>query len=152
MHPTKRIEEDKNMANIYKVEGGRGVAMVAGIVNGFLTRQENMETQVLRLEDGAVILQGRGRGGKAMQFLGMDKATSVKIEPVGSDHVSVEIGGGKWADKGVVMAGSMFVLWPLAVTSGIGMAKQGTLPKKIFRAIERGLAGGFTAELQSAIV
>ena len=140
------------MANIYKVEAGKGVALVAGIVNKLLTNQEGMETKVLRLENGAVILQGRMRGGKAMQFIGMDKATSVRIEPIGENHVSVEVGGARWADKGVVMAVSMIVLWPLAVTSGIGIAKQGALPKKIFRAIEHGLVGGFTAELQSAIV
>ena len=39
------------------------------------------------------------------------------------------------------MATSMFVLWPLAVSSSIGMFKQGKLPQRIDRTIQMYITG-----------
>lgn len=50
--------------------------------------------------------------------------------------VTVEIGGAKWADKAAVMAVSMFVLWPLTITSGIGLCGQAQVIKKAKNVIE----------------
>ena len=44
----------------------------------------------------------------------------------------MEIGAGKWIDKAAVGTVSMLVLWPLAVTAGIGaLAEQMKMPDKI---------------------
>lgn len=61
----------------------------------------------------------------------MDKAITIRFIKESSDMLRMEIGEAKWVDKGGIMLLSMFVLWPLTITSGIGMYKQGTLPGKI---------------------
>lgn len=62
---------------------------------------------------------------------GMDKAITVKLEKIDEDRVCVNIGESKWADKVGIMALSMIILWPLTITSGIGMYIQGKLPGEI---------------------
>ena len=76
------------------------------------------------------------RNGNLKQIVGMDKAIFVRFNPIGERQVQVEITKGKWVDKSIVMAISMVVLWPLTVTSGIGMVQQGKLPGKITTCIE----------------
>ena len=120
------------MTNIYNLNG---LAMADAVkhVCRFLENEENMETQCLTSFDGAYIIQARVKNGKAKKLIGMDKVVSVKITPIGNEFFSVEIGKGKWLDKGVALTVSWFVLWPLAVTSTYGIYKQKSLPDKIFR-------------------
>lgn len=89
---------------------------------------------MLESEDGVTVVQGRISGGKWKQWVGMDKAISIKLS-ARDGILTAEVGEAKWIDKGAIMAVSMFVLWPLAVTSGIGMYKQAKLPEKIFNCI-----------------
>ena len=112
---------------------------IAYIARNYLEMTENMETQVFAANNGSLVVQARSRGGKYKQWLGLDKAITVTVNDVNGAFANVEIGAGKWIDKGIAMTVSMFVLWPLAVTSGIGMYKQGSMPKKIDEAIRRGL-------------
>jgi len=120
------------MTNIYKLNG-RTVKDAAKFTCRFLEDNENMETQCLTSLDDEIFIQARARHGKYKQILGLDKALSVKFNPIGNDYFSVEIGEAKWADKGIALATSWFVFWPLAVTSGIGIYKQKSLPGKIIR-------------------
>lgn len=123
-----------NKINSYPLPAGKTPQLVGYEVQNFLVNCENMEAQVLESADGATIIQGRATGGKWKQWIGMDKAISVKL--FAKDGIlTVEIGEAKWIDKGAVMTVSMFVLWPLAITSGIGMYKQAKLPEKIFTCI-----------------
>ncbi|MDM8549364.1 hypothetical protein QUF72_04765 [Desulfobacterales bacterium HSG2] len=46
--------------------------------------------------------------------------------------VNVEIGAGRWIDKAAAGAVSMLILWPLAVTAGIGAWRQANMPGRIF--------------------
>jgi hypothetical protein len=46
--------------------------------------------------------------------------------------MTVEIGAGKWIDKAAVGTVSMFILWPLAVTAGLGAWEQMKMPEKVF--------------------
>lgn len=95
-----------------------------------------METQFF-LRNDCHIIQARAKSGKLKQLIGMDKAIEVRMTPVNNNSmVTVEIGGAKWADKAAVMAVSMFVLWPLAVTSGIGIYGQSNVIKKAKRVVE----------------
>lgn len=109
-------------------------------IRNFLSISKNMQVQLIS-EEGRIVLQARDKGGKWKQFLGMDKAISIKMQQVDENHIRVAIGEAKWADKIGAMAVSMVILWPLTVTSGIGMYIQGKLPKEIRKAL--------TAYLQS---
>ena len=125
------------MAEIYALREGKNIQGIAAVVNSFLTHSENMETQIINLEGGDVMIQARARGGSWKQWVGMDKAITVRINKLGTDQVAVDIGSAKWTDKAGIMALSMFVLWPLTVTSGIGIYKQGKLPGEIKNTIFR---------------
>lgn len=120
--------------NSYPLPADKTPQLVGYEVRNYLTNNENMETQVFESEEGDTVVQGRITGGKWKQWVGMDKAISVKLSAK-KGILTVEIGEAKWVDKGAVMAVSMFVLWPLAVTSGVGMYKQAKLPDKIFDCI-----------------
>jgi hypothetical protein len=54
--------------------------------------------------------------------------------------LTVQIGAGKWIDKAAAGTVSMFVLWPLAITAGIGAWEQMKMPEKIFNYIGTQLA------------
>lgn len=86
------------------------------------------------------MIQARDAGGKWKQFLGLDKAITVKVFKIDDLRVGVDIGEAKWTDKVGVMAVSMFMLWPLTITSGVGMYMQGKLPGEIKKAIASYLA------------
>lgn len=122
------------MTNIYKLNG-LTMAEAAKHTCNFLDHSENMETQCLTSIDGVYFIQARTRNGKSKKFLGLDKVISVKLSPIGNEFFSVEIGEGKWVDKGVALAAAWFFCWPLAVTSGVGIYKQKVLPNKILREI-----------------
>ena len=120
------------MANnifMYNLNYGKSVNGAVDAIKAFF-HSENMETQFF-LQNDTHILQARARSGGLKQFVGMDKAIEVRITPINNNTmVTVEIGGAKWADKAAVMAVSMFVLWPLAITSGVGMYGQSQVIKK----------------------
>ncbi len=119
----------------------RTVQDVAMIARNYLESAENMNTQFFFTNDGSAIVQAKLRGGAVKQFMGLDRTTTVRITPISDTHVNIDIGEGKWVDKGIAMTVSLFVLWPLAVTSGVGMYKQSKLPAKIMNAITNSLYG-----------
>lgn len=117
---------------IYHMAGGMSLKGAADAVDSYLRLKENMDTQQLYGTDASqIILQARAKGGTVKQLVGMDKAITVRFSKDSTNNVTVEIGEAKWGDKAAVMAVSMFVLWPLTVTSGIGLYKQSKLPQKI---------------------
>jgi molecular chaperone DnaK (HSP70) len=119
----------------YLLPRGKNLNGLTMTINNLLQNAHNMETQTVNLENGDVMIQARDKGGKWKQFLGMDKAITVKIEKFDDNSFNLNIGEAKWADKVGVMAVSMFILWPLSVTSGIGMFMQGKLPGEIKKAV-----------------
>jgi len=86
--------------------------------------------QQLTPEEGGTLLQVAKKGAWR-KFVGMATSLNVSFRQHG-DTVTVEIGEGKWLDKKAVGAVSLFVLWPLAVTAGVGAWQQSQLPNKIF--------------------
>ena len=120
----------------YTLGNGKTMDGMAYAVASFLRNEENMETELVPTENGSTFLQARVRNGNLKQIVGMDKAIFVRFNPIGDRQVQIEITKGKWVDKSIVMAISMVVLWPLTVTSGIGMIQQGKLPGKITACIE----------------
>ena len=129
----------KNM--IYTLPEGKSVQEMANAIRIFLINSENMDAQVMSTEAGQYIIQARARNGKVGQWFGLDKAIQVRLTPCSNNVVTAEIGNGEWLKKSLTMATSMVVLWPLAITSGTGMVKQGMLPGKIDRVIQLYLAG-----------
>lgn len=109
-------------------------------VENYLCEIEKMETQVFMPDpNGSVCtLQARVRGGGFKQFLGLDKAITVRFHILpNKSSINVEIGEAKWGDKGIAMTVGMFVIaWPLAVTSAIGIYQQKQLPQKIVKMIQ----------------
>ena len=126
---------------IYALPESKDIRGLAHAIEAYLTNSESMNCQVLTTEDGQYIVQGRASNGKFTQFVGLDKAITVRLIPGQNNTVIAEMGKGEWLKKSLTMATSMVVLWPLAVTSGIGFAKLGSLPKKIDRACQLYIAG-----------
>ena len=126
---------------IYTLPEDKNIQGLAHAIEGFLMNNEDMNCQVLKSEMGEYIIQGRAQNGKMGQWVGLDKAITVRLIPGQNNAVIVEIGNGEWLKKSLTMATSMFVLWPLAVSSGVGMFRQGKLPQKIDRAIQMYIAG-----------
>lgn len=91
---------------------------------------ENFETQLLHTESGETVVQAAKRGGWR-NLIGQSTALNVIFDKKG-DELHVTIGSGKWIDKAAVATVSMFVLWPLLVTSSIGAIKQMRLPGRVF--------------------
>jgi hypothetical protein len=94
---------------------------------------QGFDSQQLATETDNVLLQIKKRGGWR-DLVGM--ATSLNVVfSYSADTLTVEIGAGKWIDKAAVGTVSMFILWPLAVTAGIGAWEQMKMPDKIFEHI-----------------
>ena len=128
-------------SKIYTMPEGKNIREMSCAIRNFLMNSEDMNVQVLTTEAGQYIIQARVQNGKVGQWFGLDKAIQVRLTPCSGNVVSVEIGSGEWLKKSLTMATSMVVLWPLAVTSTVGMVKQGKLPGKIDHAIQMYLAG-----------
>ena len=128
------------MTTTYNLNG-KTTQDITMIVRNYLEMNEGMESQTFATPEGGAVIQARSRGGAIKQFVGLDKAITVKINPISETHVSVDIGEGKWVDKGIAMTVSWFVLWPLAVTSTVGMMRQHQLPKKINSVIQNSICG-----------
>ncbi len=92
--------------------------------------QQNFCCQRLKPDGGGILLQVAQKG-KWRKFVGMSTALNILFQQK-DNTVTVEIGAGKWLDKKIVGTVSLFVLWPLAVTAGIGAWQQMKLPDKIF--------------------
>jgi len=87
------------------------------------------ESQIIQ-QDGICIVQGKKAGWRT--WVGMGQAATVMIERTASG-LKVSVGGGKWVEQGAAIAVAMFVLWPLLITGGVGMAQQKQLMDTLWR-------------------
>lgn len=91
---------------------------------------QDFDTQQMNTDDQGLLLQIKKRGGWR-DFVGM--ATSLNIVFHHSeDTLTVQIGAGKWVDKAAAGTVSLFILWPLAITAGVGAWQQMKMPEKVF--------------------
>lgn len=95
---------------------------------------QNYQVQDLQLSNGDKVIQARQGGWRNM--LGLSSALNIVLRHQ-DNTLTVEIGAGKWADKAVVGAVSMFVLWPLAFTAAYGAWQQQKLPQRTFDFIQQ---------------
>lgn len=111
----------------------------------FLREEKKMDVQTAYTQGGCLLQASQGDTLRMLS--GMKLATTVQFSVSGS-ALNVTIGEGQWADKLGAGAVGLFLLWPLAITSGIGAYKQKKLPSEIFEVIGRcvgGVAGFSTA-------
>ena len=105
------------------------VPRLIGDVRGWLNSQD-FDTQQVNTDSDSVLLQIKKRG-SWRDLVGM--ATSLNIVfHSGEDTLTVEIGAGKWIDKAAVGTVSLLILWPLAITAGMGAWEQMKMPERIF--------------------
>ena len=106
------------------------VARIIGDVRGWLNSQD-FDTQQIQADQDSVLLQIKKRG-TWRDYVGMSTSLNIVFHPCEDDTLTVEIGAGKWIDKAAVGTVSLFILWPLAITAGIGAWEQMQMPEKIF--------------------
>ena len=99
---------------------------------------EGFKCQKLQTEDGGTLLQIEKLGGWR-KFVGMSTALNIVFHQV-ETTVNVEIGAGRWIDKATTGAVAYFILWPLALTAGIGAWQQLKMPERIFEHVARFLS------------
>ena len=123
------------MANNVVVAGKwkNAVDSAAKVVNEM--RIQGYETQLLNFGE-QIIVQCRNTTnnsftGVVKKAVGMSAVSTLKLARVNNDDVFVETAGGQWLDKAAVMSVSMIVLWPLFITSGIGMILQNQTTQKL---------------------
>jgi len=91
---------------------------------------EGFKYQRLQMEDGGIVLQIEKVGGWR-KALGMSTVIHIVFHQV-ENMVNVEIGNGRWFDKAAVGLLSTIVLWPLAITAGLGAWQQMKLPERVY--------------------
>jgi hypothetical protein len=91
---------------------------------------EDFDTQQVSADDQSLLIQIKKRGGWR-DFVGMATSLNILFHH-SNDTLTVEIGAGKWIDKAAVGTVSLFILWPLAITAGMGAWEQMKMPDKIF--------------------
>jgi hypothetical protein len=98
-------------------------------VKGWLDSQ-GFDTQQLSADDQSLLVQIKKRGGWR-DLVGMATSLNILFHH-NADTLTVEIGAGKWVDKAAVGAVSLVILWPLAITAGMGAWEQMKMPDRIF--------------------
>ena len=86
-----------------------------------------------------MLLQIKKRG-SWRELVGMATSLNVVFHAGEENTLTVEIGAGKWIDKAAVGTVSLLILWPLAITAGIGAWEQMKMPENIFEYIGSRLA------------
>lgn len=121
---------------MYTLPAGKTTQGMMEATRQYLSIVEGMETQTLSGgSSNMYAIQARTKNGGLKQFIGMDKALTIRFIENGNS-VTVELGEAKWGDKAAVMMLSMFFLWPLTLTSGYGIYKQKKLPSNIKQVID----------------
>jgi TIR domain len=133
--PISAPASDHKVPNVARSESrrysctGSYAAQLITDVTGWLDDQ-GFDCQQMNTNGTATLLQIKKRG-SWRDFVGMGTALNIAFSQSG-DILTVEIGAGKWFDKAAVGTVSIFILWPLAVTAGLGAWEQMKMPDKIF--------------------
>lgn len=106
-------------------------------VKGWLD-SEGFDTQQVSANDQSLLIQIKKRGGWR-DLVGMATSLNILFHHH-NETLTVEIGAGKWVDKAAVGTVSLFILWPLAITAGMGAWEQMKMPDKIFDFVGNRLA------------
>ncbi len=102
-------------------------------LSDWLARQ-GYQTQTFPSPNGAVTVQAR-KEDTLRKVAGMSSALTVVVTPQG-EYLEVEIGGAKWADKGVVGAVGLVVFFPALITAGVGAYQQSQIQSQTWQFVE----------------
>jgi type II secretory pathway pseudopilin PulG len=94
--------------------------------------RNGFQSQVLT-EGSTMVVQGEKRGLRS--FVGMAEGATVRLDATPTGFRAT-IGGGKWIEGGAAVAVSMFILWPLAITGGVGLARNKILADTLWKTID----------------
>lgn len=106
------------------------IPRLIGDLRGWLNNQD-FDTQQMNTDDDSVLLQIKKRG-SWRDYVGMATSLNIVFHRCEDETLTVEIGAGKWIDKAAVGTVSLFILWPLAITAGMGAWEQAKMPERIF--------------------
>lgn len=112
----------------YKNKTGKTAKAIGDNLSWYLKTSEKMDTQVIVSNDGSTIVQGKTSKADFKKWFGMNEAVQVNIV-ASNETVRVEIGKGKWIDKGLIPA---FVYGPTRFFVLKGFIKHMALSNKIF--------------------
>lgn len=114
-------------------------------------QSQRFNVQMLDVHGGGILVQASKSGWR--NAVGISSALNVVLRQDGST-LSVEIGAGKWLDKAAVGVVSLFILWPLLVTTAWGSWRQSQLPKQTYDFIQEFLtmksASQYVSSMQSS--
>jgi hypothetical protein len=133
--PVTLVAPEENVQKVVRSKSRRYVCTLGDAprliadIKGWLDAQ-GFDSQQMNTERQNLLLQIKKRGGWR-DFVGMATSLNILFQQSG-DTLTVEIGAGKWIDKAAVGTVSFLVLWPLAVTAGLGAWEQMKLPERIF--------------------
>ena len=96
------------------------------------------------LKHDGIILQIK-KGGGFKTALGLSTALNVNIEQT-EGYFTISFSDSKWIDKAAVAGVSIFLLWPLLITSAVGAYRQAELPNKIKEYINNEVSKYFRKE------
>ena len=68
--------------NVYTLTGSKTLSTVANALEHYLADYQKMECQTLTAKDGTLLVQGQSRHDGAKQFVGLNKAITVKLQPM----------------------------------------------------------------------
>lgn len=111
----------------------RSVADIAHELGHWLDLDKNMQVRVYHLDGEKYSVQAQRRSSAAAKMFGMDRAVSIRLEPVRSGRIRVVISGSRWRDKAMAASVSLVTLWPLIVTSSFGTLSQLSLIVEVRR-------------------
>lgn len=123
-------------SKVFKLQGELNAKGVAEGLEKFFDLEKGMYSEILPIENGFII-QAKEREAKSWKkFVGVSKATKIKLEIITEEIITVEIGSGEWTDKGVAAAAGAIVFAPLLVTAGVGAYQQKNLVAETFEFID----------------
>jgi hypothetical protein len=102
------------------------------------------ETQLLRLPDGSLVVQGY-RDDIWRVAVGLAAALTIQIKPRPDQSLEVTIGAGAWADKLFVAGIGLLLFLPLVLPAAWGTWEQYQLDKEVWQVVESALPTGSTS-------
>ena len=105
-------------------------------------RNEGFEVQ--KMGSGDDVYVQLKKGGIVRQAVAMNQALTIHMQRVGAS-TSVSLGQAAWMSKAAGMGLGVFVLWPLIVTSAVGIYSQEKLPGRVWKVIDDYALGQGTA-------
>ena len=97
--------------------------------------RDGYQTQIVPVSNTALMVQAQ-KEDTLRKMAGMSSALSAVLSLEG-EYVAAEIGGAKWADKGVAAGVGAIIFFPVLITAGVGAYQQSQLTSKAWQFVEQ---------------